>query len=376
MKSPRRFKLGEKGFTLIEVMIVTALIGIIIPAMTLLFLKMNQGMAADEMHTQLQVLNEQTQLRLHERLVAGRHLCQGNASGNAYLTKVTAGRSAATNATYPVLGGSLLAQLQPTTGNGSFSPVTATQANFGNSLLIGIYDAPQTFGNLSNVYAAPASVFGASITYGPGFGGGAATIVIDLYRFYYYYLTTANPKALKNVASYRLIEWQSIQYADYNEIQDISDLTLKQAVITWLATPGNPSPGNAAIAVTCAWDPTGTDPTTAFYQLKTNGTAPPINPASITEAFVTPLTHVSSGILSGGFNYGISSNSSGWKDAPATVPQFGVANASFPGGFEVGISGTSTGREVLTRCLLVAQGGTPKIVWNDQTMVHNVRDVW
>jgi len=344
---------------------------------------MSQGMAADEMHNQLITLNEQTQLRLHERLAAGRHLCQNDISGNAFLTKVTAGLSSTTTAQYPVLGGSQLAVGQPPAAAptpSGFSPTNAIQADFGNCLLFGAYDGPQTFGNPLKKYNAPATVYGAGITYGVG---GAATVVIDLYRFYYYYLTSKNDMAIRGVPTYRLVEWQSIQYADYNELNDISDSTLKQEVVNWLATPGNASPGNASLAVTAAWDPTANDPTNlCFYSLSAaTSTASPVNPVSITEAGVTALTRVSSGILSHGFQYGIAPNSGLFADCPAAVPQYAVTGSSgsatlFPGGFEVGIAGNSAGRQVLTRCLLVAKGAAPRVVWNDQTMVHNVRDVW
>ncbi|HEY5040279.1 MAG TPA: hypothetical protein VIJ93_14530, partial [bacterium] len=354
------------------------MIGIIVPAITYLFTKVTQGMAADEMHIQLQSLNEQTMLRVHERLVAGRHLFQNDQSGVSFLNLVTAaagGMSATTRSNFPILAGSKLALEQPIIGSGSFSPVTATRANFGNSLFFGTYDASQSMGSPYLPYFSPATISGASISYG---SGQAATVVFDLYRFYYYYLTTVNPKSLRNVATYRLVEWQSIQYADLNEINDIGDPTLQTAAISWLATPGNVSPGNAAYAVTWAWDPTQTDPNKAFYtSTAASGVFTPFTPMTkIFEGVVNSLTRVSSGILSTGFFYGISPNSALWTASPVVVPQFGIAAASFPSGFEVGISGSSAGREVMIRSLLVAQGSAPKIIWNDQTMVHNVRDTW
>ena len=378
----RRLRLSDKGWTLIELMLVTALIGIIVPSITALFTKLAQAMASDEMHLQLLTLNEQTQLRLHERLIAGRHLCQNNASGTAYLTKVTAGLSSGTATNYPVLGGSKLPLVQPfapvPTPN-TFSPVYATRANFGNCLLFAVYDFPQTFGNPMKKYAAPATIAGAGITYG---AGGPATFIMNLYRFYYYYLTSANPKTIRGVATYRLMEWQSIQYADYNELADISDGTLRQEIINWLATAGNVNPGSS-VAVTCAWDPTASDPTSnAFYSLSAaTSVASPINPGSIAEAVVTPLTRITSGILSQGFSYGIGPNEAMFADSPADVPQYAVSGTSgaatqFPGGFEVGVSGNSAGRQVLIRSLLVAKGAAPRVSWNDQTMVHNMRDVW
>jgi type II secretory pathway pseudopilin PulG len=376
--------LNEKGWTLVELMLVTALIAIITPAITTLFAKVSQGMAADEMHLQLQSLNEQTMLRLHERLITGRHLFHADSSGVSYLGCVTRGMSANTLSTYPVLSGSQLAIVQPATGTGSFSPTLAVAADFGNSLLVGGYDTPQTFGTL--IYNAPATAFYNTtannyVTYGAANGSGPATQVIDLYRFTYYYLTSHNDKTPRGVTSYGLVEWQSVQYADANELGNIADSTLEGNVITWLSTPGNVSPNDPTYAITGAWDPTQADPNSyalesAFYTLSGGNLNPAAWPVAIQEGHVTYLTHVSSGLLSNGFFYGVSPNSSLWSGVPATVPEYAAASGSFPGGFEVGISGNAAGVQVMLRSLLVAQGASPKVVWNDQTMVDNVRDVW
>ncbi len=376
---------NEKGFTLIELMIVTALIAIITPAITYLFSKVSQGMAADEMHLQLQALNEQTMLRMHEKLITGRHLFQNDSSGASFLGAVTAGMSANTLAQYPILPGTKLATDFPASITTSFSPSTVVAPYFGNSILVGGYDTPQTFGTL--IYNAPATAYytttgNSYVTYGAANGSGPATQIIDLYRFTYYYLTANNPRGLRNTASYGLVEWQSVQYADYNEINELLsiDPVLCSNVITWLETPGNVSPNDPTYAVTWAWDPTQYSPaptsTTAGFYTFSGGVASPVWPVAIQEGYVTYLTHVSSGLLSNGFFYGISPNSSIWQGVPKAVPEYANASGSFPGGFETGISGNAAGTEVMIRSLLVAQGAAPRVVWNDQTMVNNVRDVW
>jgi type II secretory pathway pseudopilin PulG len=386
---PRGFQgrsrfLDEKGWTLVELMLVTALIAIITPAITYLFAKVSQGMAADEMHLQLQSLNEKTMLRLHEKLITGRHLFHADSSGVSYLGCVTRGMSANTLSKYPVLTGSQLPIVQPAAGTGSFSPGLAVAADFGNSVLVGGYDTPQTFGTL--IYNAPATAFynttaNSYVTYGASNGGGPATQVIDLYRFTYYYLTSQNNKTPPGVPTYGLVEWQSVQYADANELGNISDSTLESNVINWLATPGNVSPNDPTYAITGAWDPTQADPNSyatesAFYTLSGGNLNPAAWPVAIQEGYVTYLSYVSSGLLSNGFFYGISPNSSLWSNVPASVPEYATASGSFPGGFEVGISGNAAGVQVMLRSLLVAKGSAPEVVWNDQTMVDNVRDVW
>jgi type II secretory pathway pseudopilin PulG len=372
---------SEEGWTLIELMLTVALIAIITPAITFLFSKATEGMASDEMHTQMTTLNTQTQLRLHERLVANRHFFQGGVSmGVSFLRPVTTGMSSSTTLNYPILAGSVLPQQQP---SGSFSTSSATVTDFGNSLLFAAYDSPQTFGN--QIYTAPASIVsvgGNPLTFSSAYGQGAAvTVVIDLYRFYYYYLTSKNPRALRSTNSYQLIEWQSGQYADYNELGNISDSTLKKEVIGWLATPGNLSSTNSSYAVTWAYDPTQTDPNApAFYTMGTNGGITAVTNPALVEGYVQPITHVPSGILSTGFAYGIAPDSTFWNGAPVKVPLFNptpIASATpFPGGFEVGMEGTAAGEQILVRHVLVAQGAAPGVIYTDQTIVTNIRDTW
>jgi hypothetical protein len=200
-------------------------------------------------------------------------------------------------------------------------------------------------------------------------------VVIDIYRFYLYYLTPVNSHPLLGGGGgYRLVEWQSIQYADYNEIYDIADSTLQANVVKWLATAGKLCPTNSAYALSLGYDPTQETFSSAFYNLNASLSSATVN--SITEAAVTVLTSGNSGILTGGFGYGVCPNSSVWGSAPVSVPEFGVASGNFPGGFEVGISGTGAGKTVMLRQLLVAKGAAPKIIWNDQSFVTNVRDTW
>ncbi len=377
----RRKGLNSRGWTLVELMIVTAIIGVITPAMTMLFSKCAQGMAADEMHIQLESLNSLNLLRIHERATASRHLLEGDASGTAFLQAVTQGMSAATKSNYPILAGTLLPTTQsvPVSSFASFSTAAGGAAsNFGNSLLFGAYDMAQTINNVT--YVSPVTVFTKGACPVTFLDSKPATIVVDLYRFYYYYLTSNNPKSIKGASSYRLVEWQSVQFADYYQLLNLSKSTLggpnlMKDVVTWLATTGNAGTG---IAVTLAWDPTQTDPTNGtFYTLTTAGAATSITNPSIPEGQVLCLTKVPAGVLSTGFGYGVSPNTAGWADAPPVVsPRYATANGSFPGGFEVGISGTGTGRQVFTRSFIVAKGASPRVVYNEGEMIHNLRDSW
>ncbi|HVZ80147.1 MAG TPA: type II secretion system protein [bacterium] len=356
----------QGGWTLVELMLVVALIGLVVPPMTLLFIKVGQGMGADEMHNQLKKLNEETNLRLHIRLLSNKHMFQNDASGVSYFSKVGLGTGAPAT-----ISGTHLAMTQPSTVS-SFSPSSGSiPASFGNSLFFAAFDQPATFGTQS--YVAPLTVKGASITYGASNGSLPATLLIDVYRFYYYYLTTST-HPLTGVQSYGLVEWKSIQYADFYELSNIGDSTLKSRAISWIANAGNFSGG----PITWAWDPAQSNPANAFYNLTTAGGFGVAGATIIAQSNgCNYLTKTPSGILSGGFLYGICGNNSSWKDKPPpTVPIYATASGNYPGGFEVGIMGKGAGVQVLTRYLTVAKGNAPRIVWNDLTTIHNTKDVW
>lgn len=380
---------GEGGFTLLELLMTISIMAIITPAITFLFVKMTQGMAADEMRNAMASMNDRSLLRIHERVLSNKHMCQNDTSGQTYLAMVKAGMSAATNTQYPILAGSLLplAQVNGVGGPGSFSPTVATAANFGNSLLFGSYDSPQTVGK-SN-FIAPITIIapyttGPAATAGPGGTPLNATIVVDLYRFNYYYLTPGQIPHGQPATFYKVIEWQSVQYADYYEINAISDGGLRTEVVNDLVNlptyvtgpPYNLSANNGLSPVVWAWDPTQSTPTAnTFYNLTAGGGINLSLTASIQEGIVTKVTRISSGIMSSGFNYGIMPNSSLYN-APIQVPLFAAASGQFPSGFETGISGSSDGMEVLTREALVAKGASPIPIVYQTTMIHNARDVW
>src|SRR5581483_10008686 len=319
-------RLSEKGWTLVELMIVTALIGIITPAMTLLFMKVSQGFAADEMHTQLKTLNEQTLLRIHDRLLGSRHMYQDDAnhSGVSFIAAVSL-----TGTAPAVLAGSRPSDSQPSTIV-SLSPNSGSlPASFGNSLFFAAYDTPQTValaGGGATTFSAPITVSGANVTYSIYAGSLPATVIVDVYRFFYYYLTQTNAKKIPGVNTYNLIEWQSIQYADWYEINNTytQDGGLGQAVVNYLTKTGPANfPGGP---ITMALDTSQVVPSTAFYQLA-NGSYPasPVANPVITQYTWTNLTRVSSGLLSNGFNYGISGNTANWGAAPLKVPLFTTA---------------------------------------------------
>lgn len=365
-----RFR-SQEGYTLIELMLAVAILAMITPAITIFFSKVTQGYAADEMHTQLKTNNQNTLNRLHARIGTSKRLFLNDATGTAFLAAVSL-----TGGAPNVLGGSHLPLVQTDT----LSPAAgAVSASFGNCLFFAAYDQSQTLVQGSPVslktYPAPATLTG--LVDG---AGNTDTVYINLYRFYYYYLTTSNPRAIRNVPSYALIEWQSVQYADYQDLSDLAvrdaTLLLQKRAVTALSNMG----------VTMAFDTSQTTLASAFHGVTVLPSTPvtimpslPLAPATGVTLFQQQwanLTQVQTGMLTNGFRYGIACNSAQWKDLPVQVPQFGVTNVSYPGGFEVGLGGTAAGREVMIRSVLAAQGASPKVATNDLVVSTNAKDVW
>lgn len=367
---------SQRGWTMMELMIVVAIMAIITPGTTLLFLKVSQGMAADEMHGNLKVANEQALNLINARLQTSKRMFQGDANGTAMLALVNLAGGGAPAA----LTGSLLPIEQPGT---SLSPTSTgfTKSDVGNSIFCAVYDSTQTITNATShaitIYPAPATLVNMADS-----TAAIHTVVLDLYRFYYYYLTATNTHTLTKGPSYELIQWQSGDYVDYNEISAISDTTLQKNVITALTAATTVSSfiyTTVTNGVTMAWDPTQTNPTTGFYKLTAGSVLPTTaltTVPNLNQTQYSQLIFVTSGALSRGFLWGVAPNTSLLPGSPLTVPNYGTAAASFPGGFETVLDLSGAGEQMLIRSALVAQGATPRIEANDLTNITNIRDVW
>ena len=386
---------SEGGWTLVELMITVALITVVGTVMTALYAKVSQGMASDEMHTELQQGNQAMLNRIRIRLGGSHHFLFADSSGVSYLSRITL-----TSAPATVVG---MALSQPQTGLSgssgttlSLSPAFAgfNKTYVGNALLFGAYDIPQTLsyppgvtppgsptpGTPSNlrIYTnVPMTVSGGAVT---DSSGSATTAVIDLYRFYLYYLTASNTRQLRDGTAYSLIEWQSIQLADYHEIADYNQDGVLQ---------GNILAGLKAQGVTVAWDPTQADPSVAFVTFSSAafGTASGGVTAlsanyNIPMETYTNVTKTPSGILTTGFRYGISPNANNWRVCPIQVPLFApvtTVGLAFPNGFEVAAGNNPSARQIMIRSAWVAEGASsPKIgaVYNDINMVDEISDNW
>jgi len=362
-------------------MITTALISIVTMAMVTLYAKVTQGMASDEMHSALQKGNQNMLNRIRVRVGANRHFFFGGAgsSGVSFIAKLNLSTAPAT------LIGTTLSQPQ-TSVSGSLSSSVSdfNNALVGNSILFSAYDVPETViypnGTFKGYTDSPMTVSSATVS-----GSGAVTdqngvqqtVIIDLYRFYYYYLSSATAKQLVDGTDYSVIEWQSIRLADIYEIANYaSDGVFESNIMACMKSRG----------VSEGYDPTQTDPTLAFTNFGSVafGTSSPAftsDPNYVVPMDVaTNVTKCPSGILTSGFRYGISPNSNNWRSSPVQVPLFApvtTVGVAFPNGFEVVTGGGAAGRQVMIRSVWVAEGAiTPRAVYNDVNMVDYARDVW
>src|ERR1700677_2420685 len=90
-------KMNHRGWTIIELMMVVAIIGLIVPALTSVFMYCYEGLATAEMHLSLKALNEQIMLHLHERMNSTKHMFQNNTTsgGTAFMPQIQMGSAPA-----------------------------------------------------------------------------------------------------------------------------------------------------------------------------------------------------------------------------------------------------------------------------------------
>jgi len=340
----RRRAANGKGYTLTEVMISLAIIGLIIPILSVVFNSGSKTFTAFEAMNQLKQANQNTVNRIYLRLGRTKRLFQNTSLDADFLGRVSLSGCPARAAGY---------QLPAIEPNGSLAPGTTAfhSASFGNSLFFAYNTESQI---LENIADSPSST---------------TTVRIDVYKFAHYYLSQDNAPSIVGKQTYKLIEWESNKYADCMQVRNISNATKKYSTVAALVSAG----------VEHCWEPSATDIAVAFSTFTViagSGTVT-LEPAHIlAPGKYKTLTSITTGIMGGGYRYGISPNTSGWDTILKTVPLYATPSGNFPSGFEVGITGASAARKVLVRTVIVAQGSMSKMVADEQTIVVAARDIW
>ena len=336
----RSLFLNKRGFTLTEVLLAVAIIGIITPAVLMLMVQTMRGFTGYEAAMQLRITNQATLNRIYLRLGSCKRIF--SATDTTYVSCLGSLTGAPAK-----LSGSALPTINDT-GSLAYGTTNFAAADVGNCLFFANNDSMPTL--LS----------------------GTSTVKVDVYRFNFYYLSTANSKPISAAPCYSIVEWQSVQFADYNQIMAVTPGNRQQSTITALYNQ----------KIYYSWDATQTTATSAFYNLTVGGNITAAgggNAFSLPMYRYTPLTTMMTGVIIGGFSYGVASNSAKWTGAiqcPKTIPEYAIASGFFPGGFEVAIAGQSSGRSGLIRSVLVAQGSMPSVIGDDLETVAMARDVW
>jgi hypothetical protein len=322
--------------TLTEVMLSVIILCIITPGLVMLMTSMTKGFTGYEAGVNLRQLNQVALNQMYLRVGSNKRIFGNNTNDIAYLNKISLTGNPA------LLTGSLLPTVEDT---GTLTPGTTNflSSSVGNSLFFANNDTSLEV-----------------LT-------GTNTTRVDIFRFNYYYLTSVNPKSISSASSYRLVQWRSVQFADYEELANITNLTRQSNVIKALGSS----------KITYAWDYDNTNASSAFYTLSSTTGLITASPSLMLPQYeCNVLTTLITNLILGGYGYGVSANSAGWAQAPKTVPLYATASSAFPSGFEVAVCGNSAGRQVLLRCVLVAQGSMPDIVADDMQVVATCRDLW
>jgi prepilin-type N-terminal cleavage/methylation domain-containing protein len=329
---------SDGGYTLVELMITVAIVGIMTASIIPLFKLAQYGLSSGESRSSLKTVGENSVNRIVHQLEQCKRIFENNASDNAFKSRaqLTGLPSALTGSALPIIE-----------ENGGISPSTTTfvAGGVGNSLFFAAIDQPVTV-----------SVADSALV--------TQTLRLDVYHFVYYYLGT-DSGYIQTTRKINLWEWQSVKYVDYNQIVGIVDATEKTHALTALSAAGYPY----------SWNPSTTTVTAAFFTIAGGAlTAAPNH--DIPEASGKQLISIVTGILGSGYAYSISPNTSASFQTSATVPLFATASGLFPSGFEVVVVGPNSARQVFVRLVLVAAGGFKNINSQATTALVSARDLW
>ena len=336
--------INKAGYTLAEVMIASALVAIIIPILTLVFTATNKGFTGFEAKNSIKQVNQNTVNRMYLRLGRNKRLFENTSADNPFLAR-------ASTSTCPIpITGSKLPVIEE---NGTLAEGTTNyhSESFGNMLFFAYNDSSIDL----TVKETSSST---------------SSFRIDLYKFGLYYLTQDNASNILGKSTSKVVEWGSIKYANCQQITNITNSTKKSSTIAALSDSG----------ILMCWDPSATSPSVAFSSVTKTGTD--TGTLTLQASHKIPmdsykvLTQITTGLMGGGYQYGVSPNTSGWADVRKEVPAYATESGLFPGGLEIGIAGPSGGRKVLIRSVIMARGSMQSIIVDEQIIIACARDIW
>ncbi|HRY29210.1 MAG TPA: prepilin-type N-terminal cleavage/methylation domain-containing protein [Elusimicrobiota bacterium] len=336
------FPRDRRGFTFVEVLITATLIAILVMAVIPLFNVTQQGYTSLEVNTVLSSGGQGALNKIQHRIVENKRLFGNTTADAAFLSRVQLGGAPA------ALTGSHMPLIVSTA---SISPSTSTfsAGNVGNCLF---------FASLGPVKDLDSITTSAGTT---------CTVRVDIYNFHYYYVAidTAAPQVIAGKTKRALWEWHSVDFADYQQLNNIADATKKLNVVKALNTAN----------VLYAWDTSQTAVTSAFYTLSSAGAIAAASSQNIPKSSAKNMIVLLRGTTTGGFRYGISPNTDGLSTSDV-VPRFATASGEYPGGFEVMIVGANSARQIFIRLVQMAQGSFKGYITREQIVLSTTRDLW
>lgn len=338
--------IDNRGFTFAELLVASVLTAIIIPILAVVFMGANKSFTGYEAINSLKKMNQETVNRIYLRLGRTKRLFENSTDNLTYLNKLNMTGSPA------AMSGSLLPTIEETgtlaEGTTDFHP-----ASFGNSLLMAYNEKTVQLDGITETASSTTTV----------------SVRIDSYKFAYYYLTEQDSPKILGKQTYKVAEWHSVPYAECNQIVNISSATKKSNVIVGLVGKG----------INYCWDSSKSSSTLAFSSFTITGTTGALTSApghQIINQGTQILTKTITGIMRGGYQYGMSPNQSTWGGNTKVVPRFATESGTFPGGLEIGIVGASAARQVLVRSVMVAHGNSMAMTGSELMVVVSSRDIW
>lgn len=308
---------ARSGVTMVELMIVTAILAFVITAMYQLILTTTMLSLHSQAWADLLQWSQRAINRMSNEVSTMRRLYGDDATGNAYLAALSAPTA------FPRITGDRLPL--PVTA-GTFRRDTGGNEQTGNCLL----------------FCRERTPFTAVL-------GSGETRRISVYSLVMYYLSPVNRALGPYARSLVLSRWESVEFADYDELtgleggEDVEVAMLVQAQrgIRTLWKVSEPAPSAAFFDLTLLL---GTE-------LDVESTAP-VMPAYRPEEWTNTKV-----IENLGFGFaGVAWNRNGslWLSEP--VPEFGLASFAgdgFPNGFEVQVIGSTGARTIFMRLVVV-----------------------
>ena len=342
----RALALSRGGYTLAEVAVAAAIMAIVMPVLAMLFTSTNTSFTGFEASNSLKINNQNTVNRMYLRLGRNKRIFQNTSADTPFLSAVGLTGAPA------VMSGSKLPVIEI---DGTVSPGTSGfhPSSFGNSLFFAYNDKAL---ELLEVNDSAAST---------------TTVRVDTYKFSYYYLTSQDSPQILGRQTYKVVEWESVPYADCDQLNNIANSTKRYSTVSALINAG----------VNFCWAPSATSSTVAFSSFTRTSTdsgtidSSPLH--TIQRHDSTILTKLTTGIMGAGYMYGVSPNAAaGDGSFKKTVPAYAAASGNFPAGLEIGITGSSSGRQVLIRSVVIAKGSVMKMMADEEVIVCSARDIW